>query len=254
MSRGANVRSLSTLHAKTYIGQQRAILGSANASSHGFGLGQTPGWSEACISIETPAVLQDLHAWFDNLWKAAADLSDPQIARLLLESADRNYNQTGNGESLDLLEALENSAEQFADSRLYIALDWEPYGEEVEKGVSKLREATGEDIDAWENWSDMPTNAQILSFHYNQRAGKKYSYEGAWQSPLDPKSAMDPVTKAIYVHAVPRILGRFHLGDTSTWLKAIARLRNRVFEAAEPDEKAATVHVLDFATQYLALK
>lgn len=252
ISRGADVRSLSKLHAKAYIGSGRAVIGSSNASNRGLGLVDGCGWSEACVSVEGAKALKGLRSWFDELWAIGADLSDPHIHRLLLDAADLNYRQSAGGEPMSLLDALRASPERFARVRLYVTLDWEAYGRAVENQVEFLQGATGEDIDAWENWPGMPANAQILSFHYSATEKKKFSYGGAWQTPVDPSAAIDPVTNGTYVFAVPRIMGRFELGDNDAWLRGIRRLKRRVFQGSSPDEDAATMHILDFAKQFLS--
>ncbi len=251
MARGASVRSLSSLHAKAYIGSELAVVGSANASTEGLGLRRDAGWNEACVAVTSRTSLAELDRWFATLWHDAADLSDRRVARLLLESAALRYNRRNDGEAIDLLETLRNYPEDLRNAKLFVTLDWVSYGRNVEKDVDALREKLGEDIDAWEDWEEMPADAQILSFHYDARAKVKYSYEGTWQTPSDPLATMDCRTKAIYVYAVQRILGRYRLGDENVWLEAIARFQRDLYTRRPRSDKDAIMHVVDFARTYL---
>jgi len=63
----AMVRQNDKLHAKVYIGTDRAVVSSANASANGLGLegSEQTSWIEA--GVETTA-LDHLGGWFENLW------------------------------------------------------------------------------------------------------------------------------------------------------------------------------------------
>ncbi|WP_156460870.1 phospholipase D family protein [Sphingomonas sp. Leaf339] len=60
-------RQCDTLHAKVYIGSERAVACSANASANGLSLegSEQSGWLEAGVLIKPTA---DLIEWFEGLW------------------------------------------------------------------------------------------------------------------------------------------------------------------------------------------
>lgn len=61
------VKQNDRLHAKVYIGRDRAIISSANVSANGLGLegSEQTSWIEAGIEISTSDFLRE---WFENLW------------------------------------------------------------------------------------------------------------------------------------------------------------------------------------------
>src|ERR1700722_20527201 len=64
---GAVVQQVDRLHAKVYIGDDLAVVTSANASINGLGLegDDLVGWIET--GVEVPA--QDAPPWFEEIWK-----------------------------------------------------------------------------------------------------------------------------------------------------------------------------------------
>jgi hypothetical protein len=66
------------IHAKTVIGRTTAYLGSANLTSAGI---QTR--TEMGVLVDEPAMITDLHSWFDELWQAT---SMPVMAEVLAYS------------------------------------------------------------------------------------------------------------------------------------------------------------------------
>lgn len=74
----ASVKQSDTLHAKVYIGAERAVVASANASANGLGLEgvEQSGW------IEAGYLLTDVHAvaeWFEDQWRAARQINKGDI-------------------------------------------------------------------------------------------------------------------------------------------------------------------------------
>ncbi|EGF91085.1 hypothetical protein ABI_24980 [Asticcacaulis biprosthecium C19] len=74
-----NVRHSPGLHAKVYIGDQTAIIGSANVSTNGLGsenVAET--WLEAGVVVKKTAAID---AWFETLWDDALEISDADLSR-----------------------------------------------------------------------------------------------------------------------------------------------------------------------------
>jgi hypothetical protein len=75
-----NIRQCDTLHAKVYIGSERAVIASANISANGLGFEgvEQARWIEAGTSIQdTSACLE----WFETQWKNAREISDADIKK-----------------------------------------------------------------------------------------------------------------------------------------------------------------------------
>lgn len=251
MRRGAQVRALATLHAKVFLGQDTAVVGSANASINALRAEGGFGWNEACVQVASPSDLAHLHAWFEALWESAVDMSDPHVARLLLEQAEHDVKTPGFGtDAIDLLRQLRESPDALDDEPLYLTLDWVGYSRRVGKQVKQLRQSTGLHIDAWENWKEMPPAAELLSFHYDVGT-REVSYENAWRTPRDPRSEMDSETRAIFVFAAPRILQTYELGDRNAWISAVGRFQRDLFATPQPSDKDAILHISTFAKRYL---
>ena len=74
---GATVRQIDRLHAKVYIGDQQAVITSANASINGLGLegNDLAGWIET--GVEVPA--KEALPWFENIWKQSLPIFEQDI-------------------------------------------------------------------------------------------------------------------------------------------------------------------------------
>jgi hypothetical protein len=81
---GAKIKNLRGLHAKVYLGDEAAIVGSANWSSNGLGdEGVKPqAWGhEAGMRVGSGADLRSIQKWFNRVFKDANDF-DPKDIRL----------------------------------------------------------------------------------------------------------------------------------------------------------------------------
>lgn len=82
------IRHHEALHAKVYLGDDDAIVCSANASANGLGLeGQEQqAWKEAgCRTNE----IIDIILWFNKLWEESAEITDELLAEAKRRWADR---------------------------------------------------------------------------------------------------------------------------------------------------------------------
>jgi hypothetical protein len=66
------------LHAKVWIGDDTALVSSANASVYGLGFNSTVDnyWNEAGIIVEDPNVLNEMRQWFEKLWSDHNECQD----------------------------------------------------------------------------------------------------------------------------------------------------------------------------------
>lgn len=75
----SSVRHSEVLHAKVYLGRDRAVIASANVSANGLGLEgrEQAKWIEAGVEItETHKVAE----WFEQLWSEAREVTDADMA------------------------------------------------------------------------------------------------------------------------------------------------------------------------------
>lgn len=256
LARGAQVRSLATLHAKVYLGDEIAVVGSANASARALGMSGPDeshvGWQEVCVEIMGSPELKDLSHWFTTQWQHSADLNDPVVGPLLLELARKIY-QPGTLPRTSLVDELIRNPQTFKTENLFVALDWEPYSEGVETEVNEANaKSYGVAINAWEKWPGMPGGAEILSFYYEKGVRPPISYEGSYFTPKDPKKMMSAKTGAILVAETQRILGAYVLSaaDRKTLAAAVGRM-NTDRLARRLISKDACLHITEFAEIYL---
>ena len=81
---GWSVRLVEGLHAKVYVADHRALLGSANLTNSGFSLGSTSG------NIETGTLLhvdQSMSAWLDDLFANSVLINDNLYSEASIELA-----------------------------------------------------------------------------------------------------------------------------------------------------------------------
>ena len=62
---GIDIRSRRDIHAKVYLFKDKAIIGSANATRNGLGVGTI----EAASLTESKDIIQELSNWFNTLWE-----------------------------------------------------------------------------------------------------------------------------------------------------------------------------------------
>lgn len=87
------VRQLDDLHAKVYLGAERAIVTSANASANGLALEgrEQTHWREAGFLVDG-ATVQPIAAWFEERWAQSAEVAHQHLeaARVAWERRQRN--------------------------------------------------------------------------------------------------------------------------------------------------------------------
>lgn len=80
---GADIKNVRGFHAKVYLGENSAVICSANLSSNGFGEGEKEQkWGlEAGALVEDPTELKEVATWFDEIFRSgdAVDLDDGRL-------------------------------------------------------------------------------------------------------------------------------------------------------------------------------
>ncbi|WP_254789261.1 phospholipase D-like domain-containing protein [Azotobacter beijerinckii] len=181
---GIEVRTLDDLHAKVMLGDNGAVVGSANFSSNGLGLegDECSGWREAGLFTNDAAQLAIVQAWFDGIWDAAR-----QISEEALQQAESNWEKRRNarpqkniGDSL-----LEQDIVTLKDRPIYLAIFREYAGERAvqvyEEVKQSLTHSPRPDVDEqkmdffadWPETSDspLPNKGSIITVYYGPRQG-----------------------------------------------------------------------------------
>jgi phosphatidylserine/phosphatidylglycerophosphate/cardiolipin synthase-like enzyme len=76
------LRQCDKLHAKVWIGDECALVSSANVSVFGLSFGEINPrtWNEAGLLVNDPKTVADIRVWFDNLW------TDPSLDEILIST------------------------------------------------------------------------------------------------------------------------------------------------------------------------
>lgn len=241
---GAEVRINHELHAKVYINEKEAIIGSANVSAPAFGLNPPVTQHEMCVRVTDEDSLNDLNVWWERIWEDSTPLVPGKgITKQLLAHAA--YVRRLEAQKQNLWEALQRNPDHF--DAVYVVVDWEPYNKKVENAV-KERNADnhGVEIDAWQDWPKMPPASELISFCSDNRRSRM-EFQGVWRSP--DKVVLDSVG-ATYVTLLPGVRG-YRFVDDKRVLAAVTRYRDVL--TRKPGSDGGWMLLADFAKQYMGL-
>jgi hypothetical protein len=85
-SQGVNLtlKQLDSLHAKVWIGDKRALIGSANASAYGLQFNDAGKncWNEAAVVVDDTELIEKMRHWFGLLWSGECkDITEEDLKR-----------------------------------------------------------------------------------------------------------------------------------------------------------------------------
>lgn len=177
-----NIKTCDRLHAKAWITDHGAVIGSSNASANGLGDEgvETIGLIEANIYATDSALLQSLNQWFDTtVWQRARLIKEVDFERAC-ELWKRRRGDRPLRSSRSLLAALKDAPASLADRNLLVWLYRDNYRSNEAEAELKLamEELEDKNLDCWEG-ADAPPGAHILDFHL-QRNGKA-KFTGLWR-------------------------------------------------------------------------
>lgn len=141
--KGVSIKQCDDLHAKVYIGQDRVIITSANASANGLGLenSEQAGWIEAGTYLSDTDVAQ---AWFDDFWELRSrPISNADWLKAESDWTSRQRSKPTLG-SFAEFNVLQTQLPLMAWS---IARDWEQCEEEVTQQLGFCNEESQRRID-----------------------------------------------------------------------------------------------------------
>ncbi|MER0171666.1 MAG: hypothetical protein DU489_13900 [Nitrosomonas sp.] len=177
-----DVRQLDNLHAKVLIGEDSAIIGSANLSSNGLCLegSELQGWEEAGYRVSDPEQLKKISEWYSRMWNASSSISNEDIEASRQKWKQRrglrptNTTQTGRSFSLTSF-----SPKEMEDREIYIVIYREDISDEArlayqnyERNLTKKSTLQKSNIPPiYEDWPQLPKSAQLIDIFYGKRGG-----------------------------------------------------------------------------------
>ena len=225
---GDNLRTLDRLHAKIWVFDNSAIVGSSNASSNGLGLEGRDAESliEANLLTEDPNVVSDLTEWFDaNVMARSRPVDSGIISQA--RRARRQRPPAARYEASLIEEARARSAA--IHDRIYVWVH--PHeGQDLDKEVARIANLRG--IRNLEYWQDVgeeelahPPGTYVIDFDCSGGGAPKYT--GVYQILHEGHVVefRDGRTSALLcVPARGRVYGQ-SLGDRREWRKAARMAR-----------------------------
>ena len=181
------LRTNRLLHAKVLFQENNAIIGSANISANGLGFegNELNGWIEAGVQTNDTAAILDLKDWFQKLWDSSDILFYETIEHYKILWQSHRNSRPVNSYQLSLLDAVKYDNDNFADRKIYFAIyrNRNASDEAIEKyeSVKEIHYSLPGIIEFYEDWSDIPDNADIISIYFGPRGG--LIIDGTYKSP-----------------------------------------------------------------------
>ncbi|MDD2320421.1 MAG: phospholipase D family protein [Geobacteraceae bacterium] len=173
------------LHAKVYIGNNEVIVSSANFSANGLGLEaeELSGWLEAGYQVTDQKELKSIQKWFSNLWDNSTDITPDDITVAMEAWKKRQINRPSNSAQKSLLQELRDNPKMLQNRNIYLAIYSDLMSTEAEKTLNKIKKdkKLGVNVDAYENWDDLPENSYYIDLFVGPRKGVKYA--GIFKTP-----------------------------------------------------------------------
>jgi hypothetical protein len=192
---GAIVRCLDGLHAKVYLAEARAVVGSSNASANGLGFEgpEVASNLEASLFTSDPATVRSIHEWFERLWNLARPVTLEMIESvrpLWNEKRESKHRQSFN----TILTNLESEPDRLS-ARPIRVLFYEDDGvrEEASASFEKSGQARYEEHDLaqyltdnelpyYDVVTDWPVRPGTIYLDFAKTGGKrKARFQGIWK-------------------------------------------------------------------------
>ncbi|NYE28532.1 hypothetical protein HDE78_001484 [Rhodanobacter sp. K2T2] len=220
---GAEVLHLPRLHAKAFISENGVLVGSANASANGLGSEGTEAtrWHELGILSDDPSAIASAQQWFERKWEAGRS-----ITPALLKKARENWKERqrlrpkATAKSGKILAAAIADPDAFKNRGVYVVISIDPLGTKGEKDAEDYENQTGHQPHAWEGWTDIPKDADLISFtFYKGEAFKKDEY-AVYYSPKKLRRHRSLVL------VEPTELDGFSIERVTEWRPALTRAKD----------------------------
>jgi hypothetical protein len=223
----SNVLTHDRLHAKVWLGESTAVLGSSNASASGlcFEGDEAASLVEANTFIREPRCIADIARWWDEkVLPCARKITDDDLRRAKKLFEKRRRDRPVPLHYADLLAALHADPKAFSDRNLYIWVyphgDFDDWVEDAGKAARQLHKN-----DLLEYWQDVedppPPGSYIIDFNSE---GSVPTFSGIYRIIADQpefKSAGNEGT-LLLATKVTRFAG-LERGDLRAWIAAASK-------------------------------
>jgi hypothetical protein len=173
------VRQNDRLHAKVYLFDDFAIVGSSNASTNGLAFegSELTHWLEANILTRDPTVLASLRLWMNGLGRRKVTSGDLARAKAAWKKR-RSILRLPRDESSTILEALRFEPGSLTNLPIFVAIYDEDLSLEGASQQKRLQEEWGTlQVELFEDWAKLPANGLLLCFY----RGTSYEPDGVWE-------------------------------------------------------------------------
>lgn len=235
------------LHAKVWLTDRGAIVGSSNASANGLGHeGEELRHSiEANLFIDDDATLHAIGIWFDQVRVEAREIEEADLREAKrLWKRNRNTRPLSPAEK-SLLAEVKAHRSSFSDRDIqvwvYKHTGRDRWADEALKIAKKDRKNAS--IDCWQDIDSPipPPGAYILDFDLKDDMGAKF--DGIYQVLSDDPLVQKKGGNILLRKPVKRALG-LSLGNKKTWEEAATR-------AAKVSQKIDEWELVDFRDKFL---
>lgn len=211
------------LHAKVWLADRVAIIGSSNASANGLGHegDETFGLIEANVLVDDPEILKNIEIWFENnVRPGARAITDDDLRRAQRSWKDRRafrpWSRTGS-----ILELLRRDPAELYDRNLLVWIwphgDSDDWADDLFNEEKEIRKDSR--IDFYQD-SSAPAGSYILDFDSSSGSAK---YSGLYRV-LDDPIVRDQKGRGMVLLCVrARSFRGLTLGNRAAWEEIATR-------------------------------
>jgi phosphatidylserine/phosphatidylglycerophosphate/cardiolipin synthase-like enzyme len=182
------LRCMDTLHAKLAIGENSAIVGSANVSANGLGLerSECATWEEAGYLVRDGQQIAAMQDWFERVWRQ----SEP-ITEKLLKNVEAQWLKNRASRPSPSKSFIEASSTELKNRGIAIAIYQEAASQKAKDALKQIKDEAAQstgpvisNLDFFEDWPDdeddktqsLPKDAPIIVVRYGSRGRVSIDY------------------------------------------------------------------------------
>lgn len=174
---GLEVLTLDALHAKVAVGEQAAIVGSANVSANGLGFEgpECVGWQEAGLLVKDHSQCLQMQVWFDELWQQGEEITEEKLT-----AAEDRWLKNRGSRPLTATKLVDASAASLKNRGIHLAIyrlrasdqalvEASLANKEAQRSDSpEIRNAKLDFFEDWPDYSEepLPKDVPILAMRY----------------------------------------------------------------------------------------
>lgn len=246
---GIQVAQCDGLHAKVYLFDDGVLIGSSNASSNGLsfqdGEAQQP-WTEANVFSDDPGLVASVSEWWSKLSRDPIESADIDLAIKQWEL--RRGVIRCRTEDASIVEKMKRSRTAFDGQNIFACFYSNIMTRAGLKALNREKTKYGadEELDAFEDWEDLPDTGTLICFRVGPRNG--LSYDGCCRRQKDPP---DPLILNTTLQLVWKVSDRPDLKvgpDMSEWRDILGKVQSSKFWNAK--NRSAVINLNDIARWY----